>query len=459
MIPTTNFNVDKRPAVSVSFRLPLTLESVKKEYLEAKKVENFRKFFKDLCRQQLNITAPNDSYTRWVFSQRFNGLQPGLDPFFPNIKAIVNENVIRDQLYDMIPSRLTMGWKEADADLIRKFYLKACSNFLYYADGNRKIVAKINKLKNIISNSTDQQAKNNSWKQELEILKNDMKDTLIMPYINTVLEDTYDYINKVQQKPLPNLQIDLSSLKYENEKIIFYDDVLDCSLGHFDKLQQLFTITNPDITNKSQLYIAIYLLFRRYATLFGDNEGVTFHAAAPPKSFQEMFYDFDVQMEMFGSPLNCHFSNYCSAFPDIDSWFGSCGTFQDFIKTPNLSGSFEAGPPYTIEVMDQAANLILETLENSSNPLSFIYFVPEWRDPLAHYHDILDNHKFNRSMVVLKGKDYHYVVGDQHRKGSKLFILPMNTVIYFLQNDAGAMMYPTTSEKIECFKLMFQKDN
>ena len=35
--------------------------------------------------------------------------------------------------------------------------------------------------------------------------------------------------------------------------------------------------------------------------------------------------NFGVSFECFASPLNCYFRQYCSAFPDIDSYFGSRG--------------------------------------------------------------------------------------------------------------------------------------
>ena len=72
--------------------------------------------------------------------------------------------------------------------------------------------------------------------------------------------------------------------------------------------------------------------------------------------------EYSVCQECFASPLNCYFSRFCSAFPDTDVYFGSQGSFFDF--EPD-EGSFECGPPYTVEVMDKTADRIHELLTKS----------------------------------------------------------------------------------------------
>lgn len=58
--------------------------------------------------------------------------------------------------------------------------------------------------------------------------------------------------------------------------------------------------------------------------------------------------DFDVSCECFASPLNSHFTSYCSAFPDIDQYFGSLGSFFSFYPR---QGSFQANPPFDPSVI------------------------------------------------------------------------------------------------------------
>ncbi|CAN0172925.1 unnamed protein product [Phaeothamnion confervicola] len=40
--------------------------------------------------------------------------------------------------------------------------------------------------------------------------------------------------------------------------------------------------------------------------------------------------DRPFQLECFASPLNCRYSSFCSAFKDVDSRFGSIGSFFEF---------------------------------------------------------------------------------------------------------------------------------
>lgn len=67
--------------------------------------------------------------------------------------------------------------------------------------------------------------------------------------------------------------------------------------------------------------------------------------------FESIQRNFGVTFECFASPLNCYFRQYCSAFPDIDGYFGSRGTFLDYKP---LTGSFQMNPPFSEELMDAA---------------------------------------------------------------------------------------------------------
>ena len=44
-------------------------------------------------------------------------------------------------------------------------------------------------------------------------------------------------------------------------------------------------------------------------------------------------------------------------------------------------GSFEANPPFCEELMDATIVHIEKLLEDTLEPLSFIVFLPEWREP------------------------------------------------------------------------------
>lgn len=61
--------------------------------------------------------------------------------------------------------------------------------------------------------------------------------------------------------------------------------------------------------------------------LGSNNEGSTTQTSLPVSVFGVLQKHFGVTFECFASPLNCYFRQYCSAFPDTDSYFGSRGYF------------------------------------------------------------------------------------------------------------------------------------
>ena len=81
---------------------------------------------------------------------------------------------------------------------------------------------------------------------------------------------------------------------------------------------------------------------------FRGTENYGLHAALPAPTFRLLAEKFNVTFECFASPLNCFYKQFCSAFPDVDCYFGSRGSFFDFKPK---SGSFQANPPFSEEVM------------------------------------------------------------------------------------------------------------
>lgn len=64
--------------------------------------------------------------------------------------------------------------------------------------------------------------------------------------------------------------------------------------------------------------------------------------ARPEQHFQLSPSSLTVLLcQCFASPLNVHLPQFCSAFPDTDTPFGSAGSFFDFVPS---EGSFEVCP-------------------------------------------------------------------------------------------------------------------
>jgi len=240
-------------------------------------------------------------------------------------------------------------------------------------------------------------------------------------------------------------------------------DVIQIRLTHARKLRRLFEIYSPKSSNQEFLD-QLYVMLRRYHSLMDSNkreqipahllatctpnrESASMHAASPPRVFAFLREQLGVHHECFASPLNCYFRSFCSAYPDVDAAFGSRGSFFDFRPT---GGSFEVGPPYVVEVMEQTARhclALLETAETRGGALSLVVIVPDWRTPLQTAQELMEKSRFRRRQIHIPGGAHAFVVGDQHLpRWDTTFVLPFDTEVYVLQSSEGVKKYPTEEE-------------
>ena len=243
-------------------------------------------------------------------------------------------------------------------------------------------------------------------------------------------------------------------------KLSFKNSSFSLLLGHYEKLKKLY-IKNEIEFDENKFLSRAYCVMSRYETYFRNsrlrNEGYGMQGALPSYTFKELNKEFDVAQEMFASPLNCYFSSYCSAFPDTDVYFGSCGSFFDYEP---IEGSFQCNPPFTEEVIERMADRIDYLLENSKLPLSFVVFIPEWLDPPTPGLVKMNKSKFKKYDFIVQSKKHEYVSGTQflEQRGPLLYLAIHDTHIYFLQNDAGSMKWNPTEEKVNRLKSAIIKE-
>eukprot|EP00397_Hematodinium_sp_SG-2012_P043231 GEMP01048015.1.p1 GENE.GEMP01048015.1~~GEMP01048015.1.p1 ORF type:complete len:359 (+),score=91.92 GEMP01048015.1:238-1314(+) len=146
---------------------------------------------------------------------------------------------------------------------------------------------------------------------------------------------------------------------------------------HFDRLQKAHAENAAGDT--ASFDARVFALMCRYSALHGHG----YQAAVDEKTFALLEALLGVSMEMFASPLNSYFSSFCSAFYDTDRYFGSQGSFFDFMP-PAKGGSFQANPPFVPETMlrmvDHMHHLLDSTAHKTNAPLSFAVFVPHWHE-------------------------------------------------------------------------------
>lgn len=94
-----------------------------------------------------------------------------------------------------------------------------------------------------------------------------------------------------------------------------------------------------------------------------------------------------------------------------------------------LSGSFQANPPFSEELMEAMVNHFERLLSDSTEPLSFIVVLPEWRDPAPAALLKLEASHFKRRQVVVPAFEHEYRHGFQHIVAK--YIKPYKQLITF----------------------------
>jgi hypothetical protein len=91
--------------------------------------------------------------------------------------------------------------------------------------------------------------------------------------------------------------------------------------------EQLYRYGCADDRKFDLFLTRVWCLLKRYQSYFGNDgkEGSQNQGGLPVTVLECLSKNFGVTFECFASPLNCYFRQYCSAFPDIDSYFGSRG--------------------------------------------------------------------------------------------------------------------------------------
>ena len=95
------------------------------------------------------------------------------------------------------------------------------------------------------------------------------------------------------------------------------------------------------------------------------------------RDFKGMGYKTNQSTEGFASAFNRYFDNYCSAFPDLESVFGSRGSFFD-TKTWSTDIVY-INPPFDEVLMSLSMQRIYQYLrENPESKIKFIFTLPNW---------------------------------------------------------------------------------
>jgi len=207
---------------------------------------------------------------------------------------------------------------------------------------------------------------------------------------------------------------------------------------------------------------SLYCCLARYEAL----KGAGYQCALPGLAFEAAAScGLGNTIECFASPLNCRYERFCSAFPDIESRFGSLGSFFDDDAFDPMEGSFEANPPFVPETMVAMGKKLERLLGDSKRgPLSFLVVVPAWGAGIE-FIDNLEASIHLRASSRVRASDHAFCDGAQHikpllpttkKKNNKRNVpdpdlrpSSWDTAVILLQNDAGASKWRVDGTKLE----------
>lgn len=454
-------------------------------------IHGLRQRYADACRDIMCLEhPPADSVDRWLLEQL---AQPrrgrGSDPLLPKPLIAETSRVLQRELLAEVPLRCpTRAFGALALEALRKYHESACG-WLRRLDAPVALRTEVEALGTWIDENAGaarsrRRPEDCPLKQKLHSLSKDgglssafrcKVEPLVLQVINIVSVEAEELVSKLQKisvDPAASTSVHLEMIEADSAaQLRFGNDTIPVSKLHLKKLRALYEVHQPHpgassapaATEWEEVFRRrLYTMLRRYVTFIGldpaeeGQKGGNMHAAAPEPVFAWLKRELGVRCELFASPLNCYFPRFCSAFPDVDIFFGSLGSFFDFDVMPE--GSYEVGPPYTEEVIELTARKLVTWLKAASSyALSFVVFVPDW--PGAGGLNLLDGADFaayrrtKMEFALARGKDHHYVSGVQFFADSganaarRYYVVPHGTRVYVLQNSKGAERWPFTEAK------------
>jgi len=460
------------------------------ETLRFQLMMKLRQSYQEMCHSREGIDAPKESFNRWLLERKV--IDQGKDPLFPAYCFPEISMAMYREIMNDIPMKLVRPKYTGEARKQLSKYCEAARKMIdtrgTSAEG-RKIVKwnvedTLQWLRRTVGASyEDFQERLSHLKQQCQPHITEAAKTSVEGICRKMYNLSCDYAIKVSEKnkeilkeanidenggkvdvphqrkvwcypvqfALPCTRLTGVEIYHDKETTVlrYKGDTVKINNSYFNKLEQLYRYGCADDRKFDYFLARCYMLLKRYNAYFGLNsEGAQNQGALPVPVLECLNKQFGVTVECFASPFNCYFRQYCSAFPDIDSYFGSRGPVLEF--KPHC-GSFEANPPFCEELMDAVVTHFERLLEDSMEPLSFMVFLPEWRDPAPPALLKLEASRWKRRQVVVPALEHDYRHGFQH-------VLPKTevsvksahgTLIVWLQNDAGYQRWGPTEERVE----------
>ena len=229
---------------------------------------------------------------------------------------------------------------------------------------------------------------------------------------------------------------------------------------YYEKLRHLFAMRSESSLPLSSDDISVFQsatfsMLCRYTAAQGGMHRMSggHHTALHAAVFDVLQHGLDVEAECFASPLNCHFHEYCSLFPDTDTTFGSRGSFFSFFPA---EGSFECNPPFEEGIVLRCAEhvlLLLSRAEELKTALSFVVITPYWPGRLAW--ETVASSQNTSHVERIRRNEHSFLDGAQHTKRKRYRFASSDTTVCFLQSSVGKKRFAVTANLLRSLKVAF----
>ncbi|XP_015785214.1 phosphorylated CTD-interacting factor 1 [Tetranychus urticae] len=461
------------------------------EILRLNYLMKLRSQYQEMCHTRENIDAPRESFNRWLIERKT--IDKGADPVLPsNCVPEISRSLYNEIITD-IPIRLTRP----------KFGAEARKQLSRYAEAAKKMIESRNaspESRRIVKWSVEEafqwirKTLNATFEDYEERLKH--LRTQCQPHLTEAAKSSVEgicsklyhlscsYVKKINEAEkeilkkdeIPEITAPLRPpkpkkvycyslqlayrcpkyppIQYHPEKdfvlVKYKTETLRLKPLFLQKMEHLYRYNCYDDKKFDIFLPRLFCLLKRYQVFLGNpqGEGVFTQVSLPKTVFACLNRLFGVTFECFASPLNCYFRQYCSAYGDVDGFFGSRGSMLNFFP---IGGSFQAFPPYSDQLMEAIFDHFERLLANTSDPLSFIIFIPEYKEnPISCLYKI-ELSVFKRAQITISANDYELRNGYQHIcEPNQLHFKPnVPMMVIFLQNEPGFTRWGPNSQKLE----------
>lgn len=490
------------------------------ELLRSQLTAKLRSCYQEMCHSREAIDAPVGSFGRWLMERRL--VDSGSDPLLPSLCSPSLSMAMYREIIADLPMRLVRPKFTGEARKQLSRYCEAAKKMIessrVTSSESRKIVKwnvedTFQWLRRTVGASFD------DFDERLTHLRSQCQPHLMAASrasVQGICQKIYhlsaEYAAKIRKRHLLLLKEqginDLPGpLKVDNARKVwchaapmlapcprlptveflhdrecmllrYRGETLRINTIYVQKLEHLYRSTCVEDRKLEMFLTRVWCMLRRYNTFWGgatpaDTPATQSSQMSLPQALMECLNrHFGVTFELFASPLNCYFRQYCSPFVDTDGYFGSRGPACLFRP---VHGSFVVHPPCCDQLQLAAIGHAESLLECSAEPLSFVFVMAESSQQQQQQSTPADGtgelqaspsrrlqaSRWKRRQITLPAHEHSYRHGFQHAVSRNDASVKSwySSLVVWLQNDAGHLRWTASQERVDAVLEAFRVDD